>query len=73
MLEMRETQRREEPDDLIQVPLFEATLQAAESGQTAAEEEGKKGFLKEKLWGSGGIRAGLVSCSFGLLPQGFRM
>ena len=63
---MPEEWRWEEPDDLIQVPLFDSAIAAAESGLTAAPRGGRSGVCE-------GIGEGLVSCASSRVPQGSRM
>ena len=56
------------------MPLFEAALTGRLSlDRLQQQREARMEFLKEKAQGHGGIREGLVSCSSGLLPQGFSM
>ena len=74
MLEMQEKQRREESNDLIQVPLFDSALTGGLSlDQLQPQESGGKagiGFLKEKARGLGDNRGGV---SLLLFLVGFRM
>ena len=57
------------------MPLFDVALTGGQS-LDLLQSQGKAGmgFLKEKAGGFvGRIEEGLVSCSSGQLPQGFRM
>ena len=62
LLEMLEEQRQEEPDDMIQVPLFDAVLTGGLSlGRLQPWGRREWGFKKKKRWVCGGIWGGAQS------------